>query len=710
MNHRKSILIYTKFLISILIFACPLKSNSKQIDQFSAPINAAADLEWDGQSIILEYGGKIILRAQIENFSEENDFSKNVVNNGGVINQVMKWTTRDWENPLKLVGYISTSGEGFPCEADRKRTGPDIVRHSSGLSSSLLNRAVYDRRNDWALSLDFPSDVKIIPETYTENENTFRIEITGHDIILRFRPAFYNRHRGLKYFKPWEYRVWQDPVVGWCSWFAYFKDVSEKKMKNAADVISEELSPFGYEYIQMDDGFQQEPAGTPETWLIPNEKFPSGLDNLSKYILDKGLKPGIWTYTSFHQEDYVSANRDMFVSDENGDPAYGNWVGYIMDGTNPEVFSRIIRPLYAGFREMGWRYFKVDALRHLRYEGYNSFSDYFKDKNVDLVETYRTFVKTIRDEIGRDNFMLGCWGIRPELTGIIDGCRIGGDGFGYAGLVQYNSFNNVVWRNDPDHIELSREEAYRSCMITSLTGSLFMLTDKPEVYKTEIIEPAKRAVPVLFTLPGQIFDVDPSRSMHLEMVDSEVSGDEIRWIDSDRIPRCDLYLLEINRDFENWMVLGRTGDEIPEIYFSHLGLPDSNEYFVFEFWSKELLGSFSNKFYTGSIDPLYNCQLFSIRKRVDYPQIIATNRHITCGGFELEIVDWDNSVLSGTSAIVGNDTYVIYLSEPEGYSYSEFICDNADVVSNTRDGIMRVIGIKSKANTKVNWSVVYAKN
>jgi len=326
------------------------------------------------------------------------------------------------------------------------------------------------------------------------------------------------------------------------------------------------------------------------------------------------------------------------------------------------------------------------------------------------VETYRNFVKTIRDEIGRDNFMLGCWGIRPELTGIIDGCRIGGDGFGYAGLAQYNSFNNVVWRNDPDHIELSREEAYRSCMVTSLTGSLFMLTDKPEVYYTDIIEPAKRAVPVLFTLPGQIFDVDPSRSMHLDMVDSEVSGDEIRFIDSDRTPRCHLYLLEVNKPFEDWMLLGRTGGDEDRILFRDLGFPEDNEYFVFEYWSKKLLGSFNREFYTGSIDPLYSCQLFCIRKRVDHPQIIATNRHITCGGLDLEDIVWNENKLSGQSTLVGNDSYTIYLSEPDGYSYYDFTCNNADIISNTRSGIMRSIQIRSLEDTTVNWSVEYIKN
>jgi hypothetical protein len=48
----------------------------------------------------------------------------------------------------------------------------------------------------------------------------------------------------------------------------------------------------------------------------------------------------------------------------------------------------------------------------------------------------------------------------------------------------------------------------------------------------------------------------------------------------------------------------------------------------------------------GRIDPKYNCQLFCIRKRQAHPQIIATSRHITCGGYDLEEVTWDGTVLT----------------------------------------------------------------
>jgi len=35
-----------------------------------------------------------------------------------------------------------------------------------------------------------------------------------------------------------------------------------------------------------------------------------------------------------------------------------------------------------GLRGMGWEDFKRDALRHLRYEGYNSYRSHFEKKNL----------------------------------------------------------------------------------------------------------------------------------------------------------------------------------------------------------------------------------------------------------------------------------------------------------------------------------------
>ncbi|MFN8580007.1 MAG: hypothetical protein U0163_03390 [Gemmatimonadaceae bacterium] len=82
---------------------------------------------------------------------------------------------------------------------------------------------------------------------------------------------------------------------------------------------------------------------------------------------------------------------------------------------------------------------------------------------------------------------------------MIDATRLGDDGFGYGGFSQFNSFNNIVWRNDPDHIELTQPDGVRAATVTSDRLTL-MLTDKPSVYRTDRVEAARRTAPVLFTV------------------------------------------------------------------------------------------------------------------------------------------------------------------------------------------------------------------
>jgi alpha-galactosidase len=687
------------FCVNMFLGSVP----SDDADRIKAPENKPAELNWNGRALELEYNNQIILRAAIENRDQDTAFHVIEDLDKEAIEQVFKWTSRN--SLLELKGMITASRQAFPCEAERPEDALLVVRHSVGLSQSLLNRAVYDRCSDWVLSVDHPSEVKIVPEDPSSSGNSFRISVTGRNIIIRFRPYYYQKHRGLSHFKPWTYEVWKDSVAGWCSWFAYFDGIDEQKIHKTARILSEELVPYGLEYLQIDDGYQQEPAGTPETWLSPNEKFPSGLESLCGSISEKGLKPGIWTYLSFLIKEFAFSHRNLFVLDRKGEPAYGEWVGYVINSSD-ETLEQLIKPLYRDLKKMGWKYFKVDALRHLRYEGYNSYSQYFEERGMDLVSSYRKVVRAVRDQIGDESFLLGCWGIRPELIGIIDGCRIGTDGFGYGGLAQYNSFNNVIWRNDPDHIELTEKEAYRSTMVTSLTGSLYMLTDKPELYRTEKAEAAKRTIPVLFTLPGQIFDVDPSRSGLLSRVDSEVSGSGPRVFDGEQAPRCGLYLMEMNTPFESWMLLGRIDSEIKSISFEDLGLSPEKEYFIFEFWSKELLGSFSEAFNPGNINSRYNCQLFCIRERKTHPQIIATNRHVSCG-YELSDVQWKSRTLTGKSEVIGKDTYKLYISEPDGYVYKGFSCTGAEVENIRKKGILRIIELKSEKNASVQWALEY---
>ena len=680
---------------------------SAQTTASAAPPNAPAQIDIAGGRIVVHYAGRTIFEGAVENGNEAFESRINVYRNGDRIEQVLLLTSSARRQRIKLLGTVAGSSEAFPCEIDRPNRGPLLVRHTSGLSRSLRNRAVFDRGADWAFSVDFGPRAVVHPADATAGgARTFTLECEGNEIVLRFRPRYFQRHRGLSFFEPWTYRIWPRSVAGWISWFAFYDRVTERDIVETADAFSAAMGPYGYDILQIDDGYQSG-KGAPKLWLNPNAKFPNGLKYLAEYIKSKGLVPGLWTGASFSDGDEPGTHPEWFVRDAGGKPARGNWIDHIVDASNPSALAALITPLYKGLRAQGWEYFKVDALRHLRYEGYNAHREYFDKGKTDLVAAYRRYAQTIREAIGREVFMLGCWGIRPELAGIIDGCRIGDDGFSYAGLSQYNSFNNVIWRNDPDHIELN-DDRYRSTLVTSLTGSILLLTDKPEMYRKGDLEPARRTAPVLFTLPGQIYDVDPSRSDALGRVDTEVSGSGPRPFDASYTPACRLYLLEIEREFGSWAVLGRTdGDPAESISFADLGLDPQAEYLVFEFWTKKLVGSFTGGFAPGTIDPRFRSQAFCIRKREARPQLLATSRHVTCGGVDLTDLRWEVGRLSGKSRLVAGDPYVIYLTQPTGAVFAGLDCKDAVVQRTEKDGFLVRITLLAEKSGEVEWTARY---
>ncbi len=663
-----------------------------QVNDLLAPPNEAASVELNSSEFQVSYAGKTLMKGRVTGVDPTTAKRMTIHRSTqDAVNQVWAVTAKGGGS-ITIEATIYASNEAFACAADRAdQDEPNIVRNAVGAPFNLLNRAVYDRRSDWVLSFDPHSHVEV-KQTYDQGgARTFTVKAVGDELILRFRPRYYQKHRGFAFFQPWNYQVWKPPVVGWCSWYAYGQDVDEQKMHNSVDALAQHLKPYGLQYIQIDDGYQRTPVAFSDTWLTPNSKFPAGLGNLTTYIHQKGLKAGVWSSPMFHDDVLAHKNPDVFVKDINGSPVRGRWVGYSVDGSNPAAIDRYIRPTYRGFKEQGWDYFKIDALRHLRYEGYNSNVSYFDRKAYDRVKAYRNVVQAIRQEIGRDRFMLACWGIRPELVGIADACRIGDDGFAYSGLAQFNSLNNVLWRNDPDHIELSPQEAYRSCMVTSLCGAVYMLTDKADRYQTGDLEAAKRTMPTLFTLPSQLYDVDPSRSMNIARVDSEVSGAGPRPFDASRVATCDLFQLDIGTTFGQWSVLGRTGESQRSIHFADLGLSPKAKHHVFEFWSKRYLGLLEDRFEPGAIDPKFNCQAFAIQEDAGHPQVLATSRHVSAGAVDLEGVHWGGKDLRIAVQVLAEEPSEIFITEPAGFSFESFsVQGSGTIASSLESGVRRL--------------------
>ena len=88
----------------------------------------------------------------------------------------------------------------------------------------------------------------------------------------------------------------QTPVMGWNSWNTFGVDINEQLLRETADAMVESgLKDAGYEYVIIDDGWQEGYRDENDR-LVPNKtKFPSGIKALADYVHSKGLKLGIYS-------------------------------------------------------------------------------------------------------------------------------------------------------------------------------------------------------------------------------------------------------------------------------------------------------------------------------------------------------------------------------------------------------------------------------
>lgn len=676
----------------------------------AAPPNAAARVTLTDTSVTVSYDGATVFAARVTVERGRPRVRQLVDTSDGRISQVVSWVSGSGR--IVLRGAAHARGDAFAVDADPREDGLPVVRHSVGPSHSLLNRGVYARDRDWLLSVDFPADVRITPVAGGDSA-AFGLVAEGYEITLRFRPRFYQRHRGLARFEPWTYVPWPASVAGWTSWYAFKDKVTEQDIRRTADVIAGRLKPFGYDVLQIDDGFQRLPISVPGNWLTANEKFPGGLGGLQAYLAAKGLTAGLWTNTTFHDSTWAFAHPQYFVRGSDGTPSRGNWVGYVMDGS-PATMRDLVLPVYRALRQQGWSYFKVDALRHLRYEGYNSHAAFFARRGQDGAAVYRDFTRQIRDVIGRDAFLLASWGPRPELIGIIDATRLGDDGFGYGGFAQFNSFNNVVWRNDPDHIEVHQPDGRRAATLTTLTGSLLMLTDRPEVYVDDALQTAQRTAPVLVTRPGQVYDVDPSRTDRLWMVASEVSGAGPRPFEADQRMQQTLFQLDIARPFGRWTVLARTTGAPTAIALGELGLDSSRAYLAFDFWAARAVGAFTGTLHAAPVE-VNDVQVLCLHERAEHPQLLATSRHVSCGGVDVQDVRWTGDALSGRLQRWDQVRGDLFVTEPAGWEAVAVDVPDGQALLGERTDAPAANGVRwrrvsiTSATPAIAWTIRYRR-
>lgn len=713
-------------LLSVVMPASAVRAGSKAVGPPDAP--AAVRFEPKTGRLTVVYCGDVVFdgTARIAGAATGRPVQMTANVESGIrgITQSLVLSSGEPGLSVRLEGKANAGAEGIAAETlGSAQQAFKCIRTTVGRSSNRRNNAIYCRGMDWMLEGP-QGGTRIVPAS----GGSWTMLIQSPAIQLVFRPRFYQRHKNIRFFEPWNYRVWSGSVTGWCSWWAYFGDVDEKAIQAVVDVFDRKhLKDYGYRYIQIDDGYQTEPKGSPENWLNwRRKKFPSGIDGYVKAIRSKGLEPAIWVSAGTSDIRMMRAHPDWFVPGADGKPLKGPWIDYPLDASNPDALRAIVSPLFQELKRKGFKYVKIDTLRHLLYDGYyHAAPGHFEGRDLTAETAFRRYVETAREALGRDTYVLSCWGVLPEGVGVVDGCRLGGDGYGPATMQQYNSWNGIVWRSDPDHCDVLPEREshgdFRDTIVrpvlASMAGAMLMISDKPAVYEDDRnLEGVRRAAPVLFSVPGQLYDYDPRKSDALIRIDGhrQESGGGSGPIDADQFGEaCEWWQQEIAKPFETWNVLARFSWDraLPatKVTFKDIGLDPAKRYAVTEFWSGKTLGVFRGSFPADAQDAK-GVRVYAIREKLDRPQVLSTNRHISQGGVDLLNVKWDGTTetLSGQSAVVVGDRYTITVSVPRAYRLLTARFGDGPATIEPGHTIARISFTPAKTG-KVDWSVTFEK-
>lgn len=555
---------------------------------------------------------------------------------------------------------------------------------------------------------------------------TARLElhISRKAAFLNIRPRYYQKHLGYSYHKPWERRMNPKAVAGWCSWEAYRRDIDIEKIEAISSFMDKKLRQYGLEYIQVDDGYQKMPlpanpqGNMPEGWLTCEEaKFPGGHESMVAAIKDKGFTPAIWVNANITNPAFPQSHpNDVIWQGEK--PLKGEWIDFLYSCT-PDCIERQVTPLFTKLRELGYNYLKIDAIRHLLFDGLHECVRLGMMTDEEAETRFRRYMEGSRKGLGEEVYYLASWGEMHEVVGVADACRISMDANPtWAGIrmqlfesARWYHTNGVLFRNDPDHVCVRTQPEWAKSVLSliSLSGQLYMLSDTPEAYTDDKLDIIRKTLPPLTTQTAEAgplsldypaytwtklhgFAVQSNeKPVAAETVDLsealDMAGD-YPTMDCDH-PFGSLWSFHLAGPQGRWTVMQRVAT-VPLhsclLPLEHLGLCPDQSYLAFDFWQQRFLGVFSGRMAMEAL-PLGHCQVVALQPLRQEPQLVASSRHVSMDAVSVQRWDYTGHQLVVELAGVPGDRVHYYFHTPAAMVCREVTAIGGQAVHSRQQGL-----------------------
>jgi alpha-galactosidase len=251
--------------------------------------------------------------------------------------------------------------------------------------------------------------------------------------------------------------------IGWWSWTAYYFGLNEGAAVTNAEWLSENLKQIGYNYFQIDEGYQYARGEytTPDANL-----FPRGMGYVGDEVRRNGLTFGVWTAPfEVSERAWVFQNHKEWLLHnaagqlihighvtEQNDPLY------VLDTTNPGA-QNYLRHTYSTLYNWGVRFIKMDFMDDTAVEG-----SYYRP-NTTALEAQRIGLEIIRSSVGDDVVLDKDGSPMLNPVGIVDAGRISQDtGHTFdatrdaaSGIAARYYMNRNFFIADPDAFTVSKQ-------------------------------------------------------------------------------------------------------------------------------------------------------------------------------------------------------------------------------------------------------------
>jgi hypothetical protein len=624
------------------------------------------------------------------------------------------------------------------------RRNPDVMYLALGPVSGPQFHSLFDRQTDTAL--DFGEGAALSRSATDANILQLQLPITGNALV-RVIPDYFTNTLGLPFYAPLDTTHFKTAPMVWSSWTSYYQDVTENDMVRNADWLAANLKPYGFQFVQLDDGYDRGPNGE-HTWIGPwdSKKFPHGPQWLTNYIKSKGLRAGIWLVPNAYA-GAVDTHPDWYLHNKQGKliPDYST---PSLDSSNPEVLG-FLQHLFNTLDDWGFDYYKFDGEHAIPQYVPGVDKTKLHDPAADPIAIYRERIALIRKTIGPDRFIEGCpagtplngigffnsyfngddlyanWqGMYPlfssiNANGFLNGLAVYvmpgeglelGEPFTAAEAARNRppSFlNNIKGRETPvSGFGTTLPEARTVITYVALTGVAYPLASVMPELPAGRVNLIKATMPTLPILPVDLYS----------------RGTDMEW-DTFKHQQLDTYVtnypeildLKVNGTLGVYDVVGVTNwtktSATKELALSDkLGLASGASYVAFDFWNQKLLGVFKDKI-SLDVDP-HDTRVLLLHPLRGEPQLLGTSRHIS-GSYSVRNVQWDSArrSLRGSSEMINGEPYTLWIHVPSGSRVANVTASaasNQSVPAKTETrGELLSVTIPGQA-APVSWQVNFA--